>query len=78
MVEHFVQCFQEEVFDDFALQFQLDLQAVLLHLVPIVRTEGELPFQHVDDLVLVLLMDALQVLLVVDDILFIDDTTTHA
>lgn len=78
MVEHFVQSFQEEVFDDFALQFQLDLQTVLLHLVPVVRAEGEFPFEHVDDLVLILLVDALQVLLVVNDVLFIDYATPHA
>lgn len=78
MVEHFIQCFQEEVLNDFALKFQLDLQTVLLNLVPIVWAEGQFPFQHVDDLVLVLLMDALQVLLVVNDVLFINYTTSHA
>lgn len=46
---------------------------MLLHLVLVVRTLSQLLLQHVDDLVLVLLVDALQVLLVVYDILLIDD-----
>ena len=77
MVEHFVKCFQEEVFNDFALKFKLDLQTVFLHLIPVVWTESEFPFKHVDDLGLVLLMDALQVLLVVDDVLLVNYTAPH-
>lgn len=37
------------------------------------RTLIQFPLQHVDDLVLVLLVDALKVFLVVDQVLLIDD-----
>ena len=46
---------------------------MLLHLEPVVRTPVEFALQHVDDLVLVLLVDALEVLLVVDQVLLVDD-----
>lgn len=46
---------------------------MLLHLEPVVRTIVQLPLQHIDDLVFVLLVDALEVLLVVDQVLLVDD-----
>ena len=50
---------------------------MFLDLVPVVRTEGQFLFEHVDDLVLVLLVDALQILLVVDDVFLVDDATSQ-
>jgi len=50
---------------------------VLLHLEPIMRTLIQFPLQHVDDLVLVLLVDALEVLLVVDQVFLIYDAAVY-
>jgi hypothetical protein len=77
--QNLIESLQHEVLEYFALEFQFDFEAVFLDFVPVVGTEGEFPFEHVDDLVLVLLVDALQVLLVVHDVLLVDDAApqTH-
>lgn len=72
VLEDLVERLEHEVLGDLALELQLDLQAVLLHLEPAVRTLLQLPLQHIDNLVLVLLVDALEVLLVVDQVLLVD------
>ncbi len=49
---------QHQIFQIFVLKFQFDFEEMFLDLVPVVRTEGQFIFEHVDDLVLVLLVDA--------------------
>ena len=75
--QNLVEGLQHQIFQNFALKFQFDFEAMFLDLVPVVRTEGQFLFEHVDDLVLVLLVDALQILLVVDDVFLVDDATSQ-
>ena len=75
--QNLVECFEHEIFQDFALEFQFDFEAVLLNLVPVVLAEGKFLFEHVDDLVLVLLVYSLKILLVVYDVFLVDDAASQ-
>jgi hypothetical protein len=50
---------------------------VLFDLVPVVRTLPKLPLQHVDYLILILFVNALEVLLIVYYILLVDYPTVN-
>ena len=75
--QNLVECLEHEIFQDLALEFQFDFEAVLLNLVPVVLAEGKFLFEHVDDLVLVLLVYSLKILLVVYDVFLIDDAASQ-